>query len=348
MEHWRIINEIRKTCFYYVEKDVQQRGTLKCKYKLTKECIYVRCKFEKKATESTYEQFKETVQQHTSYNCSDMIFNKGYGEFCIIMDYPPLYEYCSDNCSVSIGTGLNGLVKWDWTEYPHALIVGETGQGKSVYIRYILNGLFASGHEVWCIDGKAIDYSLYKDYFEFYEPNQNDKEPIMKLVRKFDWQMRQRYEEMALLGISSYLENAEMKPEFLLIDEYLVLIEQCEPKTERKELEALIKNITLLGRACGFNLIITMQRADAKYITGAIRDNFMLRVLLGSASPESYRMMFNEGLKGFEKGKGWCQLATQREVIAVPFYKTIVKPDFQLNETKKKENSSSGQRGVKL
>ncbi|MEG0408804.1 MAG: FtsK/SpoIIIE domain-containing protein [Bacilli bacterium] len=341
-EDWRIVNEIRKTCFYYVEKDIQDRGTLICTYKKNNQCIFVKVKFEKKATETTYEQFKETVAQHTSYNCSEMKFKKGYGEFYIITNFAPLYDYKVNNECVSVGTGIEGLLLWNWTEYPHALIVGDTGSGKSVYVRYILNGLFKGGHDVWCIDGKVIDYSVCKTFFEHYEPNQANKEPILKLIRKFDWQMRKRYEDMAKLGITSYLDSDELKPVFLLIDEYLVLVEQFESKanskteiSERKELENLIKNITLLGRACGYILILTMQRADAKYIGGAIRDNFLLRVALGDASSESYRMMFNQSVKGFDKGHAWCQLANKLDVIAIPFYKSIEKPMMKKEELKK-------------
>ena len=95
-------------------------------------------------------------------------------------------------------------------------------------------------------------------------------------------------------------------------------------KEERKIFEECITEITLLGRATGYILIGSMQRGDTKFISGALRDNFMARIVLGSASDVSYKMMFEKTLTGFKKGVAWCMLGNQLHVLRIPYFKDIV------------------------
>ena len=166
----RIINEVRIEVNNYQEKDSQSRTTFKAYYACNDNYIKIRCRFIKKSNENQYIQFKDSVQAHTGQKCSGIRFYKGYCYFTIYLDFEPLNDFESDNISVSFGTSVYGLKKWDWVEYPHLLCTGETGQGKSVFMRYLLSGLFSANHEVWCIDGKCIDYApvSYTHLLSFY------------------------------------------------------------------------------------------------------------------------------------------------------------------------------------
>lgn len=81
-----------------------------------------------------------------------------------------------------------------------------------------------------------------------------------------------------------------------------------------------MSEIILLGRSAGYFLIVTMQRADAKYIDGAIRDNFACRVVVGKASKESYAMIFDRKVKGFDIGRAWVQINNDMHIISIPYY----------------------------
>lgn len=54
-----------------------------------------------------------------------------------------------------------------------------------------------------------------------------------------------------------------------------------------------------------------------------MRDNFMCRVLLGSFSDTSSRMMFDDTLKSLEVGKAWIGQGDRIEVNAIPYYATL-------------------------
>ena len=66
----------------------------------------------------------------------------------------------------------------------------------------------------------------------------------------------------------------------LMIDEYTSFIESLDKKT-KAEILNLIGNIARLGRAVGMILILLMQRPDTTFLSGEIRNNFLLRVVLG-------------------------------------------------------------------
>src|SRR5690606_19693936 len=44
------------------------------------------------------------------------------------------YKWDSDHY-LSLGYGAGGVIKWEYDEMPHLLIIGETGNGKSTYLR---------------------------------------------------------------------------------------------------------------------------------------------------------------------------------------------------------------------
>ena len=73
----------------------------------------------------------------------------------------------------------------------------------------------------------------------------------------------------------------------------------------------------MLGRGVKVFLIMALQRADSAYISG--RDNFGNRIGLGRLSPESIKMMFDNGDKITPKTRGRGYLCTDgmplREII---------------------------------
>ena len=110
-----------------------------------------------------------------------------------------------------------------------------------------------------------------------------------------------------------------------MIDEYLTICKQLNKK-EKEIFDHDISDIILLGRACGYILIVTMQRADAKYISGDMRDNFMFRAVLGKASKANYKMMFENDVQSFdEKGWAWYMLGTDLGIVRIPYFKTITR-----------------------
>ncbi|NCC55018.1 MAG: hypothetical protein EOM11_05980, partial [Erysipelotrichia bacterium] len=89
MMNYHIVNELRKTCMYYAEKDSQARSTISCSYKPCKYVVRVKLRFHKKAKRQDYESFKETLETHTC-NVSTIIYKGGYAFFDVLLDNEPM------------------------------------------------------------------------------------------------------------------------------------------------------------------------------------------------------------------------------------------------------------------
>lgn len=326
MTRKRIVNEVRKTCRDYSEKDNQNRKTLKCWTAQLENAVRVRVRFNKKATENEYTKFKDTVEIHTSVTTA-LQKEKGFLYFDVLVSLRPKYEFEATRTTVSIGTGFDGLAMWDWVQYPHCLVVAETGQGKSVFVRYLLLGLFTSQTQVWLVDGKMVDYYAYRDKFDRYISNEvSNIEQVLEFVHEFRLAMLERQQKLKTLGLTNFADEPSMNSRILILEEYIVLLD-CMNKKQREAFEEDIRAILLLGRAMGFDVLVTMQRGDTAYIKGAMRDNFMCRVLLGSFSDTSSRMMFDTPLKSLEVGKAWIQQGDRIEVTAIPYYGSLDLPE---------------------
>lgn len=321
-----IRNEIRKACKTYGKRDTKtnKEWNIKCWYKIDKKSSRINVKLRIDSKNNTeYDKFKDDITKYTECITSTYTFRKGYAYFDVILPYIPSYQYECDTKQVSIGTGGDGIYFWDYKMYPHALIVGDTGQGKSTTMFYITSALLSNNFDIWLIDGKKVDFYKYQDKFYKYLPyeNENHKE-IIDMITDFKESMESRLSDMAEMGINNYTQSPTLKPVFLIIEEWLVIADEM-PKKTKEQAQKLIGKIVRFGRAAGYNAIVTMQRADAEFITTSIRDNFKFKMVLGTPSDTSYDMMFGESLDGLEIGKAWVKQGHELSVISMPEYTGI-------------------------
>lgn len=316
-------NILRTQAYNYSEKNIDKREIFFIKYRPQKNYIHVRCIWKRKCKSEEYENFAEMCGKRANCQTSKIQFEKGWCCFKLYFPFVADKTYQVDLMSVSVGVSADGYKMWNWCQNPHALICGETGQGKTEFVKTLLIPLINQGYDVYCIDGKNIDYEYISDYFTKYTAfDRNDPEPMLKLLRKFEFLMRERYEFMQAQKINSFIKG-EYQPVFLLIDEQLLILKTLDKKT-KQEFESLLSSIILLGRAAGFFLISTMQRPDAKYISGDLRDNYGARIVVGAAKSESYRMMFGEGdFAPLELGKGWCNVGVETDIFAWAYREDI-------------------------
>lgn len=171
---------------------------------------------------------------------------------------------------------------WDLDRYPHGIITGQTGSGKSYLLRWIIEQAEASA-DVWLADGKTSR--------EF------DDLGIQRLVSG-PVDCVSLCEEAAAL-ISERQVGID-RPLMLVVDEAAAITlrtmgDQAKDARERKDrfLSAL-SGIALMGRSAGVHLLVALQRADADVVGGATRDQFGFRVALGWVSADGYRMVLGD------------------------------------------------------
>lgn len=225
-----------------------------------------------------------------------------------------------------VGVDTKGRFKWAFNRYPHALIVGLTGSGKSTFMRNLLIQ-FPNDWIVRILDGKRIEFSFMRNFGYDVGYDAND---FVEYVREAREEMMRRAEVLERKGQNEYVNDPEMKPYFLIIDEFIFLIEEIPKKRKddgptREEVWSWIQDISLRGRALGVFLILITQRPDSDFLPTVVRDNLTLKVLLGG-SETALQMTFgkekSKGLELFEDpGTGYLMVADgEVRPFRFPFY----------------------------
>lgn len=201
----------------------------------------------------------------------------------------PTCEAKSVGTSIPIGIDtMNNVVYDDIAKMPHMLIGGQTGSGKSVFIRNIIMSL--KGCDVSIVDCKMIDFAdLDGQYCTVIEERNEAIAHINHLVKLMDQRYRRK------------IKNGKRK--VLIVDEYADLIMGLE-KDEKKEFEQSLCRLLQKARAANINVIIATQRPSADIVSPIIKANCPVKACLRVATAKNSEIVMDES--GGEKllGKG--------------------------------------------
>lgn len=216
---------------------------------------------------------------------------------------------------LNIGVEPGGIFKWYFNQYPHCLIVGLTGAGKSTFMRNLMIQ-FPTDWTVRILDGKRIEFSFMRRYGYDVETGGS---AFVRYVQEAREEMERRAKILEGKGLNEYVADPDMKPYFLVIDEFIYLIDEVPEKTAekgaptRKDVWAWIRDISLRGRALGVFLILITQRPDSEFLPTVVRDNMTLKVMLGGSETALQMVFGKEKSKGVElveeKGMGYFMQA---------------------------------------
>lgn len=193
------------------------------------------------------------------------------------------------NTFVCIGKDVAGNpVFGDIGKFPHALIAGATGMGKSVAINAIMISILYKARpdqvKFIMIDPKKVEFKMYSGIPHLLVPVITEAKQAAGALMWAVEEMERRFEvieKLNLRNVDAYNEKQQRDPsigEFLpkivvVIDELNDLMMQV-----RDPVEDLIMRIAQKARAAGIHLIIGTQRPDVKVITGTIKANINTRI----------------------------------------------------------------------
>ena len=178
--------------------------------------------------------------------------------------------------------------EWNIDESPHALIGGGTGSGKSYFLLHLLTQFQLLGADITVIDPKMADLMAVSKHL--YEPVYGQSaEEVLQVLRKANNELLERQKQI-------FHNKQIVPPYFIVFDEYPAFLASLDRK-EKAEVEKILKQIILKGRALRVFMVLGMQRADASILPADLRDQFGLRVALSRTSKDGLTMIFGDQAK---------------------------------------------------
>ena len=215
--------------------------------------------------------------------------------------------------SVVFGKNIESqYIKADFDEFPHVLVAGTTGSGKSIFTHSVVCTFIMRNSpedlKLVLIDPKRVEMNKYRDLPHLLCPIINDAEVAKLTMSKLCDEMNRRYEVLMNNGVSNitqYKELLEENPNLekmpfivVIVDEYADLVDSC------KDIKQPVVSIAQKARAAGIHMLIATQRPSTSIIDGVIKGNLPTRVALSVASYVDSMTILDVG--GGEKllGKG--------------------------------------------
>ena len=205
----------------------------------------------------------------------------------------------------------------DLATMPHMLVAGATGQGKSVCLNSIINGLLMTKTpdelKLIMVDPKSVEFTAYASLPHLIVPVITDNKKVvfslhwavaemekrLKLFARahvkniYDYNHRMQFTQGDLFGADTTEKNDEQPATvpyiLIIIDEVADLM-----STSAKEVVPDISRLTAKARAAGIHLILATQRPDAKVITGTIKANIPGRVAFKTATSIDSRTILDD------------------------------------------------------
>jgi DNA segregation ATPase FtsK/SpoIIIE-like protein len=204
---------------------------------------------------------------------------------------------------------------WNFRDVPHALITGITKGGKTYFLSYMILCFVKAKAILKIIDPKKSDL-LYLENYLGKENVVSENWHIARMLREALEEMEKRYKEFKDLSNYGYGKDYAdygYQPYVVLFDEVMAFMGGSAERKLKDEVNERLLEIIAKGRQAGVYIILTTQRADAKYIDASLRDQLGLRVALGKMSESGYRMTFGDEykslkLKNNNKGAGYVYI----------------------------------------
>lgn len=212
--------------------------------------------------------------------------------------------------------GLSIPIRLEISTYPHLLITGSSGSGKSMTLLFLIGKLLQCypDIEIYMCDYKtSADFSFLEGYPHYYT-GVDCYTGVMEYYDKFSEIRADR----AIQNQKRYL---------LVVDEYPAFINflQMRDKADKTKLAndvlGAVAEILMLGRGISCGIWLLTQRADSTLFSNGARDNFMVIIGLGRMSKEQKGMVFpGQEIPDriFSAGEGML-LADGKEIISVKY-----------------------------
>lgn len=195
-------------------------------------------------------------------------------------------------------------------DYPHFLISGASGSGKSYFANQLVIQAIIKKWEVVICDLKR-SYGLYKDFVDYVYEVEDILEKLLSVESEMSERMERLQPELDK-NPRTLAVDIGYKPKLVVIEEYISLQASMDKKS-KESLEKVVKNLSVLARQSNIILMIVMQSAGTENINSTTRSN-LSKVILGNPQSNILTATFGSGVDipnahtKMNKGEGLIQL----------------------------------------
>ena len=194
----------------------------------------------------------------------------------------------------------------DLATMPHMLVAGATGQGKSVCLNAIINGLLMCRTpeqlKLIMVDPKCVEFTAYAALPHLLVPVITDTKKVVYSLRWAVAEMEKRLKMFARAGKRNIVDfntrDILTQPDMFggadtgtddmprTVPYIIIIIDEVADlmASAGKEVEPEIARLTAKARAAGIHVILATQRPDTKVITGTIKSNIPGRIAFKTSS----------------------------------------------------------------
>lgn len=247
-----------------------------------------------------------------------------------------------------LGVTRKGMEVIDFAKAPHGVNAGETGGGKSVFLRQFLTTivLLRTPDQVsmTLIDLKyGMELSMF-EHLPHVERFVEDAKGVQKALNEVNKMMDERGELFRAAGVRKIEQfNAKHDP----LPFHLLIIDEL---AEIEDLDT-IERISKLGRALGIHMLLCTQRPSAKILDGEIKANCPLKICFQVINGVNSRIILdNEHAKYLPPvpGRAIVQFKGERQIQALlleeDHAEAILKPLCKIADGQKEDHPHATER----
>ncbi len=208
----------------------------------------------------------------------------------------PEFNAKKDGLRFALGKDIDGnCYVSDICSFPHALVAGASGAGKSVCLNAMICSLLYkySPEELRLIlvDPKVVELNIYRDIPHLLIPQILSEEK--KVINALKWavdEMEKRYllmTELSVANLKQYNDEVSESKTAEKLPYILIVIDEVGDiilSSVGKEFQQLIKKLAAKARAAGIHIILATQRPSVDVITGTIKSNLPTRIAFAVTS----------------------------------------------------------------
>ncbi len=218
--------------------------------------------------------------------------------------------------TIALGRDVAGKVRTgDLARFPHCLIAGATGSGKSVCLNAIICSILsqAAPEDVRFIlvDPKMVELTMYSGIQHLLTPVITDPKQVVAALETALTEMERRYKLFSQLNVRNLMgysalrqekhgADLEQLPQIVIIIDELADLMMLAPE----EVERSVCRLAQLARATGIHLVVATQRPSVDVITGLIKANIPTRIAFSVSSAIDSRTILDSGGAEHLLGKG--------------------------------------------